>query len=143
MVGAPLISMKDLLVESKIEDVEVVMKFVESELQSLGCSDDAWMQIKLAIDEIFGNICYYAYGSDSGPVKVSVGMSEDNKSVLLTFSDSGIPYDPLEADIPDVELDGDERPIGGLGIFLVRELMDDITYEYKDGNNILCLIKTI
>lgn len=143
MVGAPLISMKDLLVESKIEDVEVVMKFVESELQSLGCSDDAWMQIKLAIDEIFGNICYYSYGSDSGPVKVSVGMSEDNKSVLLTFSDSGIPYDPLEADIPDVELDGDERPIGGLGIFLVRELMDDITYEYKDGNNILCLIKTI
>lgn len=131
MDGAPLIIMKDLLVESKIEAVEEVTKFTEAELLSLGCSEEACMQIKLAIDEIFGNICYYAYGSDTGPVNVSVGMNKDGKSVLLTFSDNGIPYNPLEADIPDIELDGEERPIGGLGIFIVREMMDDITMNIK------------
>lgn len=143
MDSAPLSIMKDLLVESKIEDIEAVTKFVQTELQSLGCSGHAVMQIKMAIDEIFGNICYYAYGSKTGPVKVSVGMDDERKTAVLTFSDNGIPYNPLEADIPDIELDGEERPVGGLGIFIVREMMDDITYEYKDGKNILCLTKTI
>ena len=66
---------------------------------------------------------------------------KDFSSAILTFIDEGKPYNPLEAKEPDVELEGELRPIGGLGIFLVRNLMDDMLYEYKDRRNILTLIK--
>ena len=68
-------------------------------------------------------------------------MEEDPMAVIITFIDHGKPYDPLAGKDPDVSLGADEREIGGLGVFLVKKTMDEITYEYKDGHNILRIRK--
>lgn len=134
-------NMKELHVESSIDDLSRVMDFINSELDALSCPERTRAQIKLAIDEIFGNICFYAYDSGSGPVTIGFSGESDPPAVTISFRDSGMPYDPLEADEPDVTLSGEDRPIGGLGIFLVMSSMDDVRYEYSDGHNILTMKK--
>ena len=95
------------------------------------------------IDELFGNIAHYAYKPETGPATVRVEVTETPISVIVTFIDHGIPYDPLKKDDPDVTLSAEERAIGGLGIFMVKKTMDEITYEYKDGQNILSIRKDL
>ncbi len=133
--------MKELHVNSTVENIPSVKNFVCSELERLGCSERLVMQMKMAVDELFANISFYAYDSEFGPVTVRFDFEEESSSAILTFIDEGKPYNPLEAEEPDVALEGELRPIGGLGIFLVRNLMDDMLYEYKDKRNILTLIK--
>lgn len=133
--------MKELHVNSNVENIPTVKNFVCSELERLGCTERLVMQMKMAVDELFANISFYAYDSESGPVTVLFDYEEESSTVILTFIDEGKPYNPLEAEEPDVELEGELRPIGGLGIFLVRNLMDDMLYEYKDRQNILTLKK--
>lgn len=133
--------MKEIHVDSKIENIPEVMDFVRDELEALGCSEQVKTQFKMAVDELFGNICLYAYGEGAGPVTVSVGLEGDPPSAAVAFCDSGRPYNPLEADLPDIELDIEDRPVGGLGIFLIREMMDSMSYEYKDGCNVLKLTR--
>jgi anti-sigma regulatory factor (Ser/Thr protein kinase) len=101
------------------------------------------MQINIAIDELFGNIAHYAYDPNVGPATVKVEVIEDPMAVIITFIDSGVPYDPLAKADPDITLSADERDFGGLGIYMVKKSMDDITYEYKDGKNILRIKKNI
>lgn len=78
------------------------------------------MQIDIAIDELFGNIAQYAYNPDIGSATVRVEVSEDPLAVIITFIDGGIPYDPLKADDPDITLSAEDRPLGGLGIYMVK-----------------------
>lgn len=101
------------------------------------------MQLDLAVEEIFVNIAKYAYAPGFGKATVRVEVSGDPVTVCITFIDRGIPYDPLKKVDPDVTLSADEREIGGLGIFMTKKVMDDISYEYKNGQNILTLKKTI
>ena len=133
--------MKVLNVNSKVENIPSVKNFVCSELEKLGCTERLVMQMKMAVDELFANISFYAYDSGYGPVTVQFDFEEESSSVILTFIDEGKPYNPLEAEEPDVALEGELRPIGGLGIFLVRNMMDDMLYEYNDRRNILTLKK--
>ena len=70
-------------------------------------------------------------------------MVAENGEVALKFEDEGVPYNPLEKDDPDVTLSVEDREIGGLGIFMVKKSMDDMYYEYKDGKNILTLMKKL
>lgn len=101
------------------------------------------MQIDIAIDELFGNIAQYAYNPETGPATVRVEVSDAPISVTITFMDHGVPYDPLQKEDPDITLSAEERGSGGLGIFMVKKTMDEITYEYKDGQNILRIRKDI
>ena len=101
------------------------------------------MQIDIAIDELFGNIAHYAYNPKTGPATVRVEVTSAPISVVITFIDHGIQYDPLKKNDPDITLTSDEREIGGLGIFMVKKTMDEITYEYRDGQNILRIRKDI
>ena len=117
--------------------------FVNAELETLGCPPTAQLQIGIAIDELFGNIASYAYNPDVGPATVRVEVAEDPLAVVLTFIDEGKPYDPLSAADPDIMLSAEEREEGGLGVFLVRQTMDDVRYEYHDGHNILRIRKNI
>ncbi len=135
---------KQITVDATIDNVATVTDFVNEELEKLGCSMKAQMQIDVAIDELFGNIAHYAYGSGSGTATVEVhGRKEEPAQVMVTFKDQGVPYNPLEKDDPDVTLSAEERQIGGLGIFLVKKTMDDISYEYRDGKNILTIKKNL
>lgn len=113
--------------------------FVEETLDTVGCGMKASMQISVALEEIFVNIAHYAYPNGSGSVKLS--LFDDEGSVKLRFTDTGIPFDPLAKADPDVTLSAEERSIGGLGIYMVKKTMDDVFYEYKDGQNIFTMTK--
>ena len=135
--------MKELTVEAKIENIEAVTDFVNEQLEALDCPMKAQMQIAIAIDELFGNIAHYAYNPEIGQATVRVEVVEDPLSVVITFIDNGVPYDPLAKADPDTTLSAEERDIGGLGIYMVKKSMDDVTYEYKDGKNILKIKKNL
>lgn len=135
--------MKELTIDATVENITQVTAFVDEQLEALGCPMKAQMQLDIAIDEIFGNIAHYAYTPQVGPATVQVEIVKDPLSVVVSFIDKGIPYDPLSREDPDVELSAEERKIGGLGIYMVKKSMDEITYEYKDGQNILRIKKQI
>ena len=101
------------------------------------------LQVDVAIDELFGNIAHYAYNPEVGAATVRVEVTEDPLSVVITFIDNGVPYDPLAKADPDITLSAEERQIGGLGIYMVKKSMDDISYQYKNGQNILRIKKHI
>lgn len=135
--------MKELTLDATIENVTAVTSFVDEQLERLGCPPESQAQIDIAIDELFSNIAYYAYNPKTGPATVRVEVLEEPLSVEITFIDSGVAYNPLAKDDPDLSLSADEREIGGLGIFIVKNSMDDVAYEYKDGKNILRIRKNI
>lgn len=133
----------ELDIEAVIDNLDEVTGFVNRHLEALDCPVKARMQIELATEEIFTNIASYAYTPDKGRAKVRVEVSDDPLEVILTFIDKGKPYDPLAKEDPDVTLTAEDREVGGLGIFLTKQTMDDVSYEYKDGQNILRLKKNI
>ena len=135
--------MKELTIAATIENIETVTDFVNEQLEAYDCPMKAQMQIDIAIDELFGNIAHYAYNPEVGSATVRVEVIEVPLSVVITFIDNGIPYDPLKKEDPNTTLSADEREIGGLGIFMVKKTMDDIIYEYKDGQNRLTIVKKI
>ena len=106
-----------------------------------GCTDKIRRQISISVEEIFINIVHYAYGADGGEVVVKCTVQ--NGEAVMTFEDSGTPYDPLKASDPDITLSVDEREEGGLGIFMVKKNMDEVAYEYKDGKNIFTMKKRL
>lgn len=135
--------MKEMTIPATVENIEKVTAFVDGQLEQIDCPPKAQMQIDIAIDELFGNIAQYAYNPDTGPATVRVEVTQSPISVVITFIDHGIPYDPLKTAEPDITLSAEERTIGGLGVFMVKKTMDEITYEYKNGQNILRIRKDI
>lgn len=135
--------MKEMTIDAAVENIPVVEDFVNEQLETHGCSMKVQTQINIAIDELFGNIANYAYDPDVGPATVRVELMEVPLSVVITFIDGGIPYDPLKKEDPDTTLSAEERQIGGLGIYMVKKSMDAVEYEYKDGQNILRITKKL
>ncbi len=135
--------MKELTIDATVENIEKVTEFVDQQLEKFGCPLRAQTQINIAIDELFGNIAHYAYGQGVGPATVQVEVIEEPLSVVITFIDHGVPYNPLDTDDPDISLSAEKREIGGLGIYIVKKSMDSIHYEYHNGRNILTIKKNI
>ena len=135
--------MKELTVQATRENIAVVTGFVNAELDRMNCPERSRAQIDIAIDEIFGNIANYAYTPEEGPATVRIETEDVPLRVSITFIDHGMQYDPLSAGDPDITLAARERRIGGLGVFMVKKTMDDVTYEYKDGKNILTIRKVL
>ena len=133
----------ELDLEAVPDNLPLVMDYVDRKLSAVECSPKARMQIDVAVEEIFINIASYAYAPDKGNAVVRVEVTEDPVTVKITFMDHGTPYDPLTREDPDVTLSAEEREIGGLGTFLTKQFMDDVVYEYKDGQNILTLLKNL
>ena len=135
--------MKELTITATAENIETVTAFVNEQLEALACPMKAQIQIDIAIDELFSNIAHYAYTPDVGSASVRVEVTQEPLAVIITFIDGGVPYDPLTAADPDITLSAQERQVGGLGIYMVKKSMDEITYEYKDGKNILSIKKKL
>jgi len=133
--------MPHLIVEASIGNVAAVTDFVNDQLESAGCPMKTQIQIDIAIDEIFSNIALYAYAPDTGDACVEIDIKDN--TAFITFSDSGVPYNPLLHEDPDTTLSADEREIGGLGILLVKKSMDDIYYAYEDCKNKLTIVKKL
>ena len=136
--------MKELTLKAVVENIPRVTAFIDESLESLGCSAKAAMQINVAIDELFGNIAHYAYApGTAGEATVRFEFDGARRAAVITFVDGGVPYNPLEKEDPDVTLPAEARGIGGLGIFLVKRMMDDMRYERVNGRNTLTITKTI
>ena len=135
--------MKELMIEATIENVPKVIEFVNEQLEQFDCPMKTQMQVDIAVEELFSNIANYAYNPGIGSAAMRVEVSEDPLAVVITFIDNGVPYDPLAKADPDITLSAEERGIGGLGIYMVKKTMDDISYEYKDGQNILRIKKNL
>ena len=134
--------MKELVITAVVDNLEKVQEFVNQELEASGCSVKAQTQIDIAIEELFVNIAHYAYNPKVGKATIRVNLNEDKPhSVSITLIDEGVPYNPLAKPDPDITLSAEERKIGGLGIYMVKKSMDNMTYEYKDGKNILTIEK--
>ena len=129
--------------EATLDRLTDVMSFIDGILECLDCPMRAQMQIDVAVEEIYVNIASYAYTPGTGPACLQVELREDPRTLLITFIDSGVPYDPLAKPDPDISLPASERQIGGLGIFMVKKTMDDMIYEYRDGQNVLTLVKVL
>ena len=127
----------ELTIDAKLENVEKAIDFVAEKAEKLPFSLKERNRIEIAVDEIVSNVARYAYGDGVGEVNIRV--ESDDEGMTLTVTDSGIPYNPLEKEDPDVTLSADERGIGGYGIFIVKNTMDKIDYEYSDGKNILTI----
>ncbi len=133
--------MKEITVAATIENILTVTDFVEAYLKSYACPPKAQTEINIAIDELFGNIAKYAYGAEGGQATVRIEKLENPTAVCITFIDNGMQYDPLSRPDPDTTLNLEDREIGGLGIYMVKKSMDAISYEYKNGKNILKITK--
>ena len=135
--------MKEITVDATIENMNTVTAFVDDFLDQIACPMKSKIQINIVIDEIFGNICHYAYKDSVGAVTVRVESGTTPKAVFLTFTDNGVPYNPLETEDPDITLSSEERKIGGLGIYLVKKNMDEMKYEYVNQQNRLWMEKKL
>lgn len=135
--------MKSITVDATLENLERVQSFIEQELEEYGCPIKAMMQISMAAEEIYVNIAHYAYKPRIGKATVICSVEGEPLQVILEFLDNGRPFDPLSVLDADTTLPAGEREIGGLGILLAKKSMDQISYAYKDGQNILTLKKTI
>ena len=133
----------ELDILATVDNCSEAKQFVEDRLSVVGCTPKILMQVRLAVEEIFVNIAHYAYAPSEGKATLRVEIGGEPLSVSITFMDNGKPYDPLAKADPNVTLPAEEREIGGLGIFITKNVMDDITYEYKNGANILSIKKTV
>ena len=133
---------ESLLLKNDVREVARLGAFVKSVAERLNLAQPLAGQLRLAVEESVVNVIDYAYpaGSDGD---ITVSVVADGSSIKVTVIDSGIPFDPTSTDKADTSLSAEDRPIGGLGIQLVRELMDSVGYERTDGHNVLTLIKQL
>ena len=135
--------MEIITVPAESAALATVNAFVEKKLESIDCPLKARKQMRLAVEEIFVNISSYAYHPEVGEAEIGVDINGDSPTITIQFFDRGRPFNPLEKPEPDTTLSAGEREIGGLGILLVKKIMDQVDYAYENGRNILTIKKEI
>jgi anti-sigma regulatory factor (Ser/Thr protein kinase) len=135
--------MKELEIDATGDNLSEVIAFIDGQLEGMDCSMNMQLNIELAVEEIFVNIASYAYESEVGKAVIQSSILENPLAIEITFIDSGMPYNPLARKDPDISLPLHKRKKGGLGVFMVKQTMDDVSYEYKDGKNIFTIRKLL
>lgn len=130
-----------MILDALISNLPDVLAFVDESLEKRDCPMRVQMQIDIAVEEIFVNIASYAYTPEIGKAEILIQENHDPEGITITFIDTGIPYDPLAKPDPDVTLSANQRQIGGLGIYMVKKSMTDMTYRYEENRNILTIRK--
>lgn len=141
LLGSDDVEEKKIIVPAQVNELLRVNEFINELFSEAICSERAKNQLLLVVEEIFVNIAEYAYKDKKAMAVIKGKLFGDPPEIQLSFIDEGIPYNPLEKSDPNLDVDLDDRPIGGLGIFLVKKKVDDITYERKDNKNILTIRK--
>ena len=125
---------------ASMDELDNVLKFIDNEIKDIN-DNKLLTKFNLVVEEIFVNIVSYAYEDNSNNNTVTISIKDNDDKTIITFVDSGKHFNPLIKDDPDISLSADERPVGGLGIYLVKKMMDNVEYEYKDNKNILTIEK--
>lgn len=131
--------MHTLKLLAKIEHLPQWMQFIADCAQEHGLPSKRIREIELALEEVLVNVCQYAYPEDDGEVEVACRVDAQQR-FIIDIVDRGIPFDPLAVEEPNLTEDLDSRQVGGLGLLLVRRLMDDVSYRREDDQNIMKLM---
>lgn len=132
--------MRTEIFSANVEKLNDVLAFVDEELEKVEAPMKVTTQMDIAIEELFVNVASYAYAPNSGDVEIKVEAKDG--SIEVIFEDSGVEFDPLAGEDPDITLSAEERRIGGLGIFMVKKFVDEMDYCRTEGKNILRIRKT-
>lgn len=135
--------MQGFTVNAVVENIPAITDFVNHQLETYRCPLKTQYEIDIAIDEIVSNVARYAYNGEKGDITVQLEWKQSPLTIVITFVDDGIAYDPLRQKAPDITLSAQERSVGGLGIFMVKNMMDEVRYERREDQNILSLYKKI
>ena len=132
---------KELTIEALVKKNKDVISFVDDELARLEVPNSVRVEMVTVVEEIFLNIANYAYEDGQGDATVRMEIDEDKRTITLSFIDSGKEFDPLAKEDPDIYLPIEERPIGGLGILMVKKMMDSVSYYRENDKNHLTVTK--
>ncbi len=128
----------EIIVKAKTEEIPFISEFIENLMRRSGFGSKEIMEMQLAVEEACTNIALYAYPSRMGDIRIN---AETDHGLVLLIEDDGLPFDPTKRDPPSIQSDARERAIGGLGIYLIKTYVDEVHYEFRNGKNILRLIK--
>lgn len=134
---------KKLVIENKLDQLSLVAAFTEELCEELGQGADVSFNLNLVLEEALANVISYAFPGTDSAHDIEITAKEENGSLILSVCDDGIAFDPTRMPDPDVTLSAEERSVGGLGIFLIRNIMDDVKYQRYCGHNILTMTKKI
>ena len=126
-----------ILLEANIDNYSKLIDWLNKKCDDAEIQSAYKTKLNIAVEEIFANVANYAYPTNEGNVEVAFKVS--GNEVEMKFIDAGTPYNPLEKQDPDITLNADERQIGGLGIFMVKNYMDEVNYNYENENNVLTI----
>lgn len=133
--------MKELRISAKIENLETMIDFILNSINEVNNSNKFLGKLRLVSEEILVNIIIYAYPKTTGDILIKIEVTDN--TLNLDIIDWGIPFNPIEKENPDINLPLEERTIGGLGIFMVKNIMDEIKYDYSENKNILSMKKKL
>lgn len=133
---------KHFVIENRVEELTSLAEKIDKMTEDWELSQALAMNINLVIEEAVTNIIFYAF-TDKDTHEIRISISLNDKILTIKIADSGIPFNPLLQQQPDINLSAEERPVGGLGIFLMSQIMDEINYTRQKNQNILTLKKSI
>lgn len=139
-----VIPMNSYKTKAVMENLDSMIDFVVDNVKKLSGNDTKLEgKIRLVCEEAFVNVINYAYPDSDGEIEIQYNENSEEKKFSITMLDSGVEFDPLKKEDPDITLAMEEREIGGLGIFMIKQIMDNVVYERKNGQNVLFMEKTI
>lgn len=131
-----------LVLDNDIQQIPLLTEFIEQIAEQANLDMALTMSLNLALEEAVSNVMMYAYPAGTkGQVEIEAEFNDG--TFVFTMSDSGVPFDPTAKQDADITLSVEDRPIGGLGIFLVKNIMDTVSYKWSDGKNILTMTKKV
>lgn len=133
---------KEIKIQATDENLDLVLDTLE-EFLGPDCDMTVKYEILISIEELFVNVAHYAYGGEVGEAILILEMLEEGKRIRMVLKDQGIPFNPLEKEDPNINLSAEDRKIGGLGIFMVKDYMDHLEYRYEDSYNIMIIEKNL
>jgi serine/threonine-protein kinase RsbW len=134
--------MEKIVLSAKLENLQTMLGFIREKAKALGFDDKTINQIQLASEELLVNVINYAYPDINGEIEITC-TPKQNKGLEVEIVDSGIPFNPLSQPEPDTKAPLEKRKIGGLGIHLIRNTMDELNYKRQEGRNIFTFLKNL
>ncbi len=132
--------MEKLLLPAKLENLELLICFIKNSAEKQGFSSKNINEIQIAAEEPIVNIISYAYPDGNGDIEITCNDKE-GKGLVIEIIDWGVPFDPMLVPEPDIDTPMDDRKIGGLGIYMMRKLMDEANYKRTGNQNVLTIVK--
>ena len=129
--------------KADIDYLDEVTEFIDGQLEEAGCSMEVILSVELSVEEVFTNVASYAYCDGEGEVEITFEKVSDPDRIRIEISDNGLEFDPLKRPDPDISETMKNDNVGGLGIYVVKNQMDTVTYRYENERNILKMEKAI